>query len=351
MIDLLARFEARLDDLGLTAKVGSARLARPDLHAATARLTRGSSTQTYALVYGPAVTVADTGRAGDADLPTLVFTTFVAPKASETFRRAGVQYLDTVGNAWVEFGDVLIDVRGRRRPIGADKPARTTAGHLFSSGRAQVVLALLAWPQLWEAPQRQLAHAAGVSLGQAHNTLALLTGAGYGRGRTRAGPTPLLDLWVAAFPTGLATKLTLATYRGNIDEVKKVDADDPVFVSGEGAADDLLRPATLTLYVEELDPRLLVVNKWRSDGPANIVVRRKFWHAPDDSDAPLAGVRPAPWPLVYADLATSHDPRVRTVAKEWRDRVAGPGQHSRRVARAGRPGRRGHARGHSRPVA
>lgn len=351
MIDLLARFEARLDDLGVTAKVGPAVLARPDLYAATARLTRGSSTQTYALVCGPAVKVADTARAGDLDLPTLVFTTFVAPSASETFRRAGVQYLDTVGNAWVEFGDVLIDVRGRRRPIGADQPARTTAGNLFSTGRAQVVLALLAWPQLWEAPQRQLAHAAGVSLGQAHNTLALLTEAGYGRGHTRAGQTPLLDLWVAAFPTGLATKLTFATYRGDIDEVTKVNADDPVFVSGEGAAGDLLRPATLTIYVDDLDPRLPIVNTWRSDGPANIVVRRKFWHAPDNSDAPLAGVRPAPWPLVYADLATSDDPRVRNVANQWRDRFAGPGQHSRRVARTDRPGRPGDARGHSRPVA
>ncbi|MGH8894095.1 MAG: hypothetical protein ACRDWY_12465, partial [Actinomycetes bacterium] len=240
MNDLLVPFEAHLDDLGLTATVGSALLARPGVQAATARLTRGASTQTYALVYGPAVKVADTGRAGDVDLPTLVFTTFVAPKASETFRRAGVQYLDTVGNAWVEFGDVLIDVRGRRRPIGADQPARATAGNLFSTGRAQVVLALLAWPQLWEASQRELAHAAGVSLGQAHNTLALLTETGYARGHTRAG-APLLDLWVAAFPTGLATKLTLAAYRGDIDEVKTVNADDPVFVSGEGAAGDLLR--------------------------------------------------------------------------------------------------------------
>ena len=328
MDDLLARFEARLDDLGVTAKVGSALPARHGAQAANVRLTRGASTQEYTLIYGPAVKVADTGRISDATVPTLVFTTFVAPRSAETFRRAGVQYLDAAGNAWVEFGDVLVDVRGQRRPIGADQPARTTAGNLFSTGRARVSFALLAWPQLWEAPQRELAHAAGVSLGQAHNTLTMLTEAGYGPDRARPGQAELLDLWAAAFPTGLAKKLTLATYRGDIDTVKKVNADDRVFLSGEGAADDLLRPATLTLYVEELDPRLPVVNKWRSDGPPNIVVRRKFWHAPDNSDAPLVGVRPAPRPLVYADLVTSDDPRVRTVAKEWRDRLAGPGQGS-----------------------
>lgn len=69
--------------------------------------------------------------------------------------------------------------------------------------------------------------------------------------------------------------------------VTKVHADDPVFTSGEAAASKLLRPASTTLYVGELEPKLAIVNRWRSDGPANIVVRRKFWHAPDDSDLPL----------------------------------------------------------------
>jgi hypothetical protein len=98
-----------------------------------------------------------------------------------------------------------------------------------------------------------LARAAGVSLagaqcaGLAHRT-------GYSRDRPRPGQTELLDLWAAAFPTGLATKLTLARYRGHRPRVKHVHSDDLAFVSGESAAEDLLRPATLTLYVQELDP-------------------------------------------------------------------------------------------------
>ena len=322
---MLARFEGRLVDLGVTAKVGSGLPDRHGVQAAKVRLTRGASRQEYTLVYGPAVKLSAVGG-GNANVPTLLFTTFVAPKSADTLRRAGVQYVDAAGNAWVEFGDVLVDVRGQRRPAGADQPART-AGNLFSTGRARVTFALLAWPQLWKAPQRELAHAAGVSLGQAHNTLTLLREAGYGPDRARPGQSELLDLWAAVFPTGLAKKLTLATYRGDIDTVKKVDADDRVFLSGQVAADDLLRPVTLTLYVDDLDPRLPVVNRWRSDGPPNIVVRRTFWHAPDNSEAPLEGVRPAPWPLVYADLASSDDPRVRTVAKEWRDGHARPGEH------------------------
>lgn len=330
--DPLASFEARLDDLGVTVKVASALPARHGIQVANVRLRRGASSQEYNLVYAPSVRVADTGRAEDVELPRLVFTTFLAPKSAEAFRRAGVQYLDNAGNAWIRFGDVLVDVRGQHRPASAERPARTTAGNLFSTGRAQVALALLAWPQLWEAPQRELAHAAGVSLGQTHNTLTLLTEAGYGPDRARPGRTELLDLWAAAFPTGLAQKLTLATYRGSVDSVKKVHAEDGVFLagevllSGEAAARELLRPASLTIYVEKLDPQLPIRNRWRSDGPPNIVVRRKFWTTPKDAtydhDGPLTGLRNAPWPLVYADLLASDDPRAQGAAKEWRRRFA-----------------------------
>lgn len=312
-------FENQLNDLGVTAKVHAVLPSGPRVQRAAVRLSRGESAKKYTLTFGSDVKPGDSVGVDGSDAPMLVFTRFVAPKSAETFRRAGVQYLDEVGNAWIEFGDVLVDIRGQRRPAGISQPTYTRAGSLFSTSRAQVVFALLAWPGLWDAPQRDLAHAAGVSLGQAHNTLAMLAELGYGRDRNRAGQTRLVDLWAAAFPTGLAKKLTLATYRGDVNAVKKANADDPVFLSGEGAAEDLLRPSTLTVYVEELDPRLPIVNRWRSDGPPNIVVRRKFWHAPDGSDVPLAGLPLVPPPLIYADLLASDDPRVRDVAKVWRD--------------------------------
>lgn len=98
-----------------------------------------------------------------------------------------MQYLDAAGNAWIQFGDVLIDVRGRPRPV--DAPRTPGSGNLFSVGRDQVVMALLAWPHRWEAPQRDVAAAAGVSLGQAHNTLTLLAQAEYATtGREAAEP-------------------------------------------------------------------------------------------------------------------------------------------------------------------
>lgn len=152
---------------------------------------------------------------------------------------------------------------------------------------------------------------------------------GFGPGGHRSD-AELLDLWVAAFPKGLATKLTLATYRGSVEEFRKVNAEDPVFlagaaISGEFAADDMLRPAALTIHVPKLDPMLPVKNRWRSEEDGNITVRHQFWTTPSseshDYDGPLGGKRPAPALLVYADLMASDDPRVRGVAPEWRRRL------------------------------
>lgn len=316
--------EAHLAELGIDVVVGAAAFLRTGVQQAAAHLTRGPASQDYSLLYGPDVRFDDASRARDVDAPALLFTTYASPRAAATMRRAGLQYLDTAGNAWIEFGDVLIDVRGRQRPEpSARRP--TSAGNLFSAGRAQVVLTLLAWPQLWEASRRAVAQAAGVSVGQAHNALTLLEQAGYGAHRVRAHHTDLLDLWAAAFPTGLATRLTLATYVGDADHLQRLSADEPIFLSGASAIRDLLRPVTLTLYVETLDPRLAIKNRWRTDGQPNIVIRRKFWNAPGDE--PLATPLTAPWPLVYADLLNSEDPRVRNEAKTWRDRFAGPDSH------------------------
>lgn len=317
MSDRLSWPESRLDELGIRATF----LSSPRPRGAEIRLARGASAQQYSLLEGPAISAADIARASTADLPVLVLTTYAAPRTIDMFRRVGVQYLDAAGNAWIAFGDVLVDVRGRPRPDHAI-PKRA-ASNLFSSGRAQVVCALLAWPHLWFASRRDVARAAGVSTGQAHNALALLAEAGYDSVEVGPRQTSLLDLWAAAFPTGLAQSLTLASFHGGIDEIKVAKPGDIAFVSGEVAVNDVLRPATLTLYVDELDPRLPVVNRWRADGKPNIVVRRAFWHAPDENEL-ADGLNIAPWPLVYADLLSGDDPRVRAAATQWRDRHAGP---------------------------
>ena len=51
-----------------------------------------------------------------------------------------------------------------------------------------------------------------MSVGQANSTLKLLKQAGYDRNGPRPGQADLLELWAAAYPGGLAHRITLARY-------------------------------------------------------------------------------------------------------------------------------------------
>lgn len=333
MDDMLATLMARLKEFGLHVDVWPRPQGGYDVSDVDLVLSRGDTQQAFALELKGHATHSDlrhNPRAGTESPPLLVGAASVSPRSADAFRRSGVQYIDVAGNASIHFGDVLIDVRGRRSEGEASEGVQGRGGNLFSPARAQIVFSLLQWSRLWKKPQRELADAAGVSVGQVNDALKMFRESGFGPGGHRSD-SELLDLWVASFPSGLGKKLVLATYRGSIEDFRKVDAEDPVFVggpalSGELAVDDLLRPAALTIYVAKLDPMLPVKNRWRSDGEANITVRRKFWttppHETHDYDGPLTGLRNAPAVLVYADLMASDDARVRSVAPEWRKKLA-----------------------------
>jgi hypothetical protein len=314
MDELLEQVRERLGALGVGISIADDDdIAWTGVRTRRAQLKRGRNQQTYLAAYGDKVPLASALPAHGNE-PVLAIARNVGPKTADAYRRAEIQYVDASGNAWLQFGDVLIDVQGRRP---ATPRRNRVTGDLFTTSRAQVAGVLLAWPGLWRSTQREVAHAAGVSLGQANNALRLLAEAGFGPGGRR-GDDELLRLWAATFPTGLAERLTLATFRGDPERIGPVGAQ-AIYRSGEVAAADLLRPATATLYVEELDPRLAVVNRWRTDAEPNIVVRRAFWHSPgsEEEPTPTKALR-APWPLVYADLLASEDSRVRGVAEEWR---------------------------------
>jgi hypothetical protein len=307
----------QLDDLRIDAHESAT-----DEALAALTLRRGRSEASYL------VELADTvrNRISHADPPasrTLAISDHIHPRTADLLRHAGVEYVDALGNASLEFGDVIVHVRGRRsQPKRVDYYTDTprlvlprASGNLFSAGRSQVVCALLTWPSLWHASARELASSAGVSVGLAHGARNALRDQGYDATASHADHR-LLDLWAAAFPTGLARRLHLGEFRGD-PERHPDGAGMPIYVGGEAAIASLLRPATTTLYTPELTPRLIMANRWRTDGPPNVLVRKAFWHVPDEAADPTA----TPWPLVYADLFTSEDPRLRDAAEQWRRSV------------------------------
>jgi hypothetical protein len=305
--------------------VAASGVSNPDF---TAVLSRGRMVGHYVVVAKSTITLGSLSPPA-SHLPLLVIGNRIDRRSATALREAGIQFVDTRGNAFITFGNVLIEVQGRTGPAAAEDAGPRQQTNLFSSRRSQVILALLAWPELSTAKVRTIADAAGVSIGQAHDAMVRLEQAGFVTpgARTVDRAAELLDYWTAAYPSGLGRRLELARYHGDpLKPVTRPDADQPIFLSSESAeGTEIARPATLTIYLAVLDPSLAVANRWSSspERTANVFVRRKFWTSPrPDDGSGSAGPRNAPWPLVYADLVATGDARLREVAGAWRARCA-----------------------------
>lgn len=320
----------RLAELGLTVE---AREPIKNIHPGTATsvtLTRGATSQRYRLLLAPSMTLRDvaslTECLGGGDSPVLVIGERIDPRSARALSHAGLQYLDSAGNANICFADVIISIQGRSprlpqrtRHVGQ----RTRSVDLFSPKRAQVIFALLSWPDLAARSMRTIADAAGVSLGLTQSTLSLLESTGYlleFGGRRPQRRDELVDQWVAAYRWGLAPTLKLRDFAGDPGQLRSAPGAQLPLTSGESAVPDLLRPATLTLYVHELTPSLVAANRWRTDGPPTVFVRRQFWRDPtsparERTDESSQTVPPL---LLYADLLASDDPRQRRAAQDFR---------------------------------
>lgn len=270
--------------------------------------------------------------------PLLIIGDRVSQRSAAAFRDAGIQFVDALGNASITFGSVLVEVQGRAESVAqrSNTPPESVSrqpANIFSSRRAQVILALLTWPELSTAKIRDIAEASGASVGQAHETVGQLQQTGFivPVSKRLDRVDELLDLWTAAYPTGLGRQLEIAKFHGDpARPVIGLRADQSCYLSSESArGSGVVRPATLTVYLDDLNRRLPALNRWDAspDRPPNILVRRKFWTSPHaDEEKPAPEGQNAPWPLVYADLMSTRDARLSEVAKRWRSRHARSGE-------------------------
>jgi hypothetical protein len=327
---LIETARQRLQEFGIDLEVESRRSQdRPPHVDAVATLSRADAKARYAIQLVEPMTLSALARetAARHPHPLLVIGDRVTPRSAASFRDAGIQFVDTLGNAFIEFDGVLVEVRGRARDLRSDdrvtRPRRPA--NMFSFRRSQVILALLAWPELASATIREIAHAAIVSVGQAHDAMTQLQQSGFLNPVSRRldRTDELLDYWTAAYPTGLGRQLEIARYYGDPSRpVSRPDVKQPVYLSGESAEGaGIARPVTLTVYLDVLDPKLPVINRWSSSRERipNVFVRRKFWISPHPhEEKPSNKGRNAPWPLVYADLLAAGDPRLGEMARVWR---------------------------------
>ena len=313
----------RFDEYGLRLEEPIELTALPDLDTRAATLRHEHGSAPVRLGYAPRLTASAlewARRHYVAHERLLLLGPRVTERSAEIFRSLGINYLDQSGNAFISFDGVHIDVRGRsegKRERVDVTPAMTRGGvNLFSSKRSQLIFAVLSWPDLLNGPVRKLATAAGVSIGLAQETLDLLNEYGFlddDRQIARHQHEQLLDLWSASYRTGLGARAKELPLSGTIP----AEVTHSLYISGESAVPDLLRPESALLFTSEDLSDVIRAYRWRrDDNHPNLILRHKFWKEPG-ADA-LPGIQRAPWLLVYADLLASGDSRQREAADELR---------------------------------
>lgn len=237
-----------------------------------------------------------------------------------------LQFLDTLGNAYLRKPGMFVLVKGQR-PIGGQdfQPAWEAGKRAGTPTNLRVIFALLCKPELLNAPYRDINQVAGVALGTVGWVFTDMNNRGYttgGKGERVLLERQRLELeWVINYPIKLRTKLNPRRFRAPTDNWwKEVDVTQYGAQWGaEVAAEKLtgyLRPHAFILYFHKEQgqknlTKMVAEHKLQADLQGDIEILDAFWDFEDEKPLP----KTVPPLLVYADLLASLDPRNLEAAK------------------------------------
>lgn len=271
-----------------------------------------------------AIDAKELGRRHNKQL--LFMAPWIADDWADELRRAGVFYVDTVGNAYLELDAprILVDVRGKR-PVTAPK---AEPGRLIEPTGLKVIHLLLTRKTAVNDPYRKIAKDAGVALGTVAVVMRELETAGY---RVAVAPdrwalektADLIELFVRGYALKLRPACLLGRYRhAEKDPWKLCEAltlpletrQIPYAMTGAWAAHEWtghLRAETLTLHVGEQALALWNGQPMLPDPlGGNVVLLKYFAPTVVDPEIEKTKDRPLATPLLtYAELL--HDGRTR----------------------------------------
>ncbi|CAN5860942.1 type IV toxin-antitoxin system AbiEi family antitoxin [soil metagenome] len=254
--------------------------------------------------------------------PLMVVATQIFPQLKEELRRQGIAYLDGAGNIFLRTPAQFVWVEGHKLPERKEQPA----SRIFGKAGLKVMFLFLQHAEFVNATYREIAAAAGVSLGSLNPIFKGLQEEGYllsldGKRYILDQKKELFEKWVTAYGQVLKPSL----YVGNFRFLKKEDfqnwgkirlKDQDTQWGGEPAGAILtnyLQPEMLTLYTTESKQDLIRNYRLIPDQSGPVKAYQKFWANPEgDQDL-------VPPLLVYADLMGTGDRRCIETAQKIYD--------------------------------
>jgi hypothetical protein len=257
----------------------------------------------------------------------VLFAPYVPPKIGQHLAAHNLSYVDAIGNCHLQVAqgrELLAHVEGK-------KPKRGPSGR--SGGRVpsyQLLFAILAEPALLNKPTRQIATAAGVGKTAVADQLTRLIEQGLVT-RTRSGRAiarrrELLDRWLSAYADVVRPTWLIGRYRTQTTDPEALEHQievawgDQVWAFGGGAAawrmTHFYRGPDTVLHVHELPAEMIRHLRAIPAGDGSLTILRTPGSIAYAGSEPHL-VHPL---LVYAEMVSSADPRMREAAAELRQR-------------------------------
>lgn len=260
----------------------------------------------------------------------LVIADYVGEEEGDRFRESNINYLDNVGNAYLNLSPIYVFIQGKKP---RDTYSMDRAAKLFTETGLRVILALLVNDELLNASYRKIADHAGVSMGTIGWILRELKNQGFTthkKGRFAwVQRVKLVKMWVEEYPN-LREKYSLGKYfTQDHNWWKSVNlACYEGVLGGDITAPNCAKnftPKNAEVFVGKYKHNQLVSDlglipakeierlgtKVSQQGLVRVEVLGKFWGQEDSQDLFTNTVHPI---LTYASLMDSWNPESRELA-------------------------------------
>jgi hypothetical protein len=267
----------------------------------------------------------------------MIFARYIPEFVGEEFRKNGIFFADTLGNAYLHAPpQIVVDVRGRRPEV---RPG-PEPGRIVEPAGLKICHVLLTRPQLLKLPLREIAKEANVALGTAQIVLRELTRAGWlvpGKNHERrmADGKAMIDAFVRGYALKLRPACLIGRFRhrkNRPDDIlqafrERLKNTDAVWgLTGGIAGKELtkyLEPNTVAAFVDE-QAEALLRKELLMDRGGDITLLRLF--APTALGVETYDGLPMTTPLLtYAELLNDGEPRELETAEMVLEKYILPG--------------------------